>query len=233
MIKETAPEFDTVYDAVLYLIKNYGFSGGSISAGGMGYDGEVEISKKAPNWAKELANSLCYEPLYCLEHPTIPNAYEYVNFEIYEEDSRIYRSNYWSSQESRYEVENPEAIQNAIKDRLSTKTRCATYSDETSKLTFDYNAKSQSYRCDTSEFHLVDEDEDGDCVEVECSEEQALSLLVVIIPLLEELPAYDSDPTISIFFESLESWLEYTIEGSSKRQDITNALKSLSMDGYK
>jgi hypothetical protein len=233
MEEDKPPEFETVYDAVSCLIKNYGFSGGSISAAGMGYDGEVEISEKAPKWAKELANSLCYEPLYCLEHPTIPNAYEYVYFEIYEEGSRIYRSNYWSSQEDRYEVANPEAIQNAIKDRLGTKTRCATYSDETSKLTFDYNAKSQSYECDVSEFHLVDENEDGDSVDMECTEEQALSLLNVVLPLLDTYPDFEPDPTISIFFESLESWLEYTIEGSSKPQDITDNLKSLSMNDYK
>jgi hypothetical protein len=228
MKKETPPEFETLYDTVLYLMKNYGYSGGGMSAAGMGYESDDEIDGEPPEWAEELVRNLRFTLLYDIEHPTIHHGnYETVSFWIHEKDSRIYRSMYFGSQDeySRHTVKNPEAIQNAIKHCLGAKTSCAKHSEETSKLIYEYDKKNKAYRCDTSEFHLMEEDEDGDEDYVECSEDQALSLFEDIIPQLELHHDFEPQPKIGIFFRNLEDNISYTIEGSSKPQDITDALK--------
>ena len=237
MKKEAPPEFETLYDEVLHLMKNYRYSGGSMAAAGMGYECDDYINEEAPEWAKDLASSLRDTLLYNIEHPTIDHGcYEDVSFWIEEEDSRIYRSMHFGSQdplERPYTVGNPKAIQNAIKHCLGAKTNCAKHSEETSKLVYEYDEENKAYRCDASEFYLMEENEDGDEDDVECSDEQALSLLDAVTPLLELHQDFEPHPKIGIFFVNLEDDMRYTIEGSTKPQDITDDLKQLSMDDYK
>jgi hypothetical protein len=229
MKKNKPPEFETLYDEVLHLIKNYGYSGGSMSAAGMGYECGDDINEKAPEWAKDLASSLRGTLIYDIEHPTIDHGYyEDVSFWIEEKDSRIYRSMYFGSQvpgESLYTVGNPKAIQNAIKHCLDAKTSCAKYSDETSELVYEYNEENKAYRCSQIECNLLEEYEGEDVDWFECSEEQALSLIDVIIPQLELHQDFEPHPKIGIFFVNLEDDMGYTIEGSTKPQDITDDLK--------
>jgi hypothetical protein len=229
MKNEMPPELETLYDEVLHLMKNYGYSGGSMSAAGMGYECDDDINEKAPEWAKDLASSLRLTLIYDIEHPTIDHGYyEDVSFWIEEKDSRIYRSMYFGSQvpgESPYTVGNPKVIQNAIKHCLDAKTSCAKYSDGTSELVYEYNEENKGYGCDASEFYLMEENEDGDEDYVECNEEQALSLLDAITPQLELHQDFEPHPKIGIFFVNLEDDMGYTIEGSTKPQDITDDLK--------
>ena len=221
--KDTPPKFDNDHDALVFLIENFNFEGGSIVAGGMGPEIEIEMDETAPEWASRIADAfMFYMPPY-LDNSNHGMPFELLSCTLSRQDSKLFLTRYWSDpiMGDWPCVRQPRVLQKAIVSILGVKSICRDDNMDTCKLKWDRHGKSSKFVPDTSDFVMYDAEGD----DVSCNKTQALKILEVLkMPKMIDRKYWSSFKqidSITLTFSLLSGAYHFCFTGENPAQDVT------------
>jgi hypothetical protein len=221
---DKAPHFDNDHDALVFLIKNFNFSGGWTYPAGMGFDVAVYLDTKAPEWAKEMGLWFIAEAPNSSCHILQTNMYlQHVDYTLQRRDGRLILSRSYSDPVMRECpcVLKPQVLEQEMFKILRINS-CASEGDmDPCELTWNASKKKLTFIPDIKDFCLEDENEK----EVKCSRAQASQILEILkSPGMTEQShweAFEVIDSIILSFAGLGGDHHYCFIGSGFDDDIT------------
>lgn len=217
------PTFKNDYDALVFLIGNYGFKGGWIGAGGMGPEIGVDIQKTTPKWAKSIAVDFVFA-LHSSSHPALNMAVEVVDCSLQQERGRILLTRHWSSPitQDGPRVLKPRVMEKVITKILGVQSVYVESDQDRCELRWVSDADTGQFAFESGGFVL----HDSNLNDITCDGEQSLKILEVLRkPSMTERKYWSSFASIDsivLSFSNLNGDYVFSISGETKPEDITD-----------
>jgi hypothetical protein len=193
----------------------------------MGPEGEIEIDASAPEWAKDMANSIVYD-LHS-EGQVLNMAMECVDCQFRWEDSKLLFTRSWSSPilSDGPCVLQPCLLQEAIISILGIKSFYSGDGVDLCVLRWTEDSDTGRFCADTDDFVLYDSESE----DITCNKDQALKILEALREpgMTEDIywSSFTSIDSIYLTFSGLGGDYHYCITGETQPEDITEScLKS-------